>query len=106
MGDIFNAVAAIYGYKTLKSLFEANSGLIFILAALLCVCLLFWKLLDRQFPRGGRDPVKTWIFKAVIVFGISAFVFVCAFTVFYEKKKLEESRLRQPAFSEIIQRYS
>ena len=97
MGDIFSAIASIYGYSTLKGLFEANAGLIFILAALLCVCLLFWKLLDRQFPRSGRDPVKTWIFKAVIVFGISAFVFVCGFTVFYEKKKLEESRRLSPA---------
>ena len=99
MGDIFTGIAAIYGYNTLKGLFLANSGLIFILAALLCVCLLFWKLLDRQMPRGGRDPVKTWIFKTIIAFGISAFIFVCAFTIFYEKKKLENGRLLSPAFN-------
>ena len=101
MSDIFSAMASIYGYNTLKGLFEANAGLIFILAAFLCVCLLFWKLLDRQFPRSGREPVKTWIFKTIIIFGISAFIFMCAFTVFYEKKKLEESLLSTPAFSDI-----
>ena len=99
MGDIFGAIASIYGYNTLKSLFLANAGLIFILLALFCVCLLFWKLLDRQFPRSGRDPVKTWIFKTIIGFGISAFIFICAFTAFYEKKKLDNSQLFQPAFN-------
>lgn len=84
------ALAQFYGYRTLNSLVSANFGLIVVLVAFIIVALVFLRLLNRQFPRSGRQPVKTWIFKTTIVFFISAFVFICGFTVFYEKKKMEE----------------
>lgn len=90
-GDIAGAIAAIYGYKTINGLISANAGLLIVLAAFICVCLVFLRLLNRQFPSEGRQPVKSWIFKVVITFMICAFVFICGFTVFYEKKRAEES---------------
>ncbi len=89
MGGIAGAIASIYGYKTIGGLLAANSGLIIILIAFICVCLVFRRLLNRQFPSGTREPVKTWVFKAIIIFMICSFIFICAFTVFYEKKKLD-----------------
>jgi hypothetical protein len=83
------SIARIYGYKTLAGLVEANAGLLTILTALICVTLVFSRLLNRQFPTAGRQPVKTWIFKVTMIFFICAFVFVCGFTVFYEKKKMD-----------------
>jgi len=84
------SIAKIYGYKTLAGLVETNAGLLTILAALICVTLVFSRLLNRQFPVAGRQPVKTWIFKVTMIFFICAFVFVCGFTLFYEKKKADD----------------
>jgi len=89
MGGIAGAIASIYGYKTIGGLIAANSGLIIVLGAFICVCLVFRRLLNRQFPSGTRDPARTWVFKVTIIFLICSFTFICAFTVFYEKKKLE-----------------
>lgn len=89
MGSIAGAIASIYGYKTIGGLLSSNAGLIIILIAFICVCLVFRRLLNRQFPTGTRQPVKTWVFKAIIIFMIASFTFICAFTVFYEKKKLD-----------------
>lgn len=97
MGGIAGAIASIYGYKTIGGLLADNSGLIIILIAFICVCLVFRRLLNRQFPSGAREPVKTWVFKATIVFLICSFTFICVFTVFYEKKKLDaQSHLLTP----------
>lgn len=89
MSGIAGAIASIYGYKTIGGLLADNSGLIIILIAFIFVCLVFRRLLNRQFPTGAREPVKTWVFKATIIFLICSFTFICAFTVFYEKKKLD-----------------
>lgn len=95
MGDIFGAIAKLYGYKTLYNLITENAGLATILVAFIFVCLVFFKLLNRQFPIGGHQSVRAWIFKTIIIFMICAFVFICGFTVFYERKKLQEdSRVR------------
>ena len=90
MGDIFQALATWYGYKTLGGLIAANSGLIVVLIALICVTLVFVSMWKRQFATGPRNTFGRWLGKVTVIFFISAFVFVCVFTVFYEKKKLEE----------------
>ena len=89
IGKLAQAVVTWYGYKTLGGLLSENFGLIVVLLAFIAVALVFWRLLNRQFPRTGQ-PFKKWIFKTTMVFFICAFVFVCAFTVFYERKKAEE----------------
>jgi ABC-type Na+ efflux pump permease subunit len=96
MGDIAGALATWYGYKTIGGLFRENFGLIVILIAFIFVCLVFMRLLNRQFPAGGYGTARAWIFRTVIIFMISAFIFIGGFTIFYEKKKLEESSLVQP----------
>lgn len=83
------ALASMYGYKTIGGLISDNSGLIVILTAFIFVCLVFRVLLNRQFPSGAGQPAKVWIFKTTMIFFICAFIFVCGFTVFYEKKKLD-----------------
>jgi len=101
IGEIATALAAWYGYKTLGSLVAANSGLIVVLLAFLGACLVFSRMLNRKFPRAGQ-PVKTWVFKAIIVFMICAFTFICAFTLFYERKKYEERSDRGGIQAEIV----
>ena len=96
MGRIAQALATWYGYKTLGGLLEANFGLIVILAALICVTLVFIYMWKRQFATGPRNTFGQWLAKVTVVFFISAFVFVCAFTLFYEKKKMEEQSAAPP----------
>ena len=95
-GEIATSIAKFYGYRTVTTLISENSALIILLVAFVCVTLVFLRLSNHQFPRQGRDPVKTWIFKVMIVFMICAFIFIGGFTVFYEKKKLEGSGLNIP----------
>lgn len=94
LGRIATAAATVYGYKTIGGLITANSGLIIVLIAFIFVCLVFRRLLNRQFPSAGRQTTRAWIFKAIIVFMIASFVFICAFTVFYERKKMEISEMK------------
>lgn len=82
-----------YGYKSLYALLSANFGLVVILIAFMVVGAVFWRLQGRQFPTSGRQPVKTWIFKVTMIFFICGFIFISVFTIFYEKKKMEESRI-------------
>ncbi len=95
---IFVTIAKWYGYYTIGSLLKANFGLIILISAFIAVCLLLYRLVDRQFPRPGRDDFKRWVFKIIILFSISAFTFVAAFTVFYEVKKHAGNRYIQPAY--------
>lgn len=92
LAGIAQALAQYYGYKTISSLIGENFGLIMVMTAFVLVTLVFRRLLNRQFPKQGREPVKTWIFKTTTVFFICAFVFICVFTLFYEKKKLDKER--------------
>jgi hypothetical protein len=101
LGRIATAAATVYGYKTIGGLITANSGLIIVLIAFIFVSLVFRRLLNRQFPRAGRQPAKMWIFKAITVFMIASFVFICGFTVFYEKKKMETSYY-QPSINQSL----
>jgi hypothetical protein len=98
LGEIAHALATYYGYKTLGGLLSANSGLIIVLAAFICVTLVFLKILSRQYPGGNPPPFRQRLIKTTVVFFICAFIFVCGFTVFYEKKKAgEQSALVIPA---------
>ena len=95
---IFVTIAKWYGYYTIGSLLKANFGLIILISAFIVVCLLLYQLLDRQFPRPGRDDFKRWVFKIIILFSISAFIFIAAFTVFYEVRKSEKHSYIQSAY--------
>jgi len=96
--SVFTTIANWYGYYTIANLLKANFGLIVVLFALLAVCLLLYRLCDRQFPRPGRDSFKRWVFTTVIIFSISSFYMVVFFTIFYEVKKHAGSRHIQPAY--------
>ena len=89
LGKIAQAMATFYGYKTVGGLISENSGLITVLIALICVTLVFGRILNRQFPGGEPRPFMKWMLKTMVIFLICAFVFVCGFTLFYEKKKEE-----------------
>lgn len=97
IGETARALATWYGYRTIGGLLRENFGLIIILIAFIFVCLVFMRLLNRQFPSGGYGTARAWVFRTVIIFMISAFIFIGGFTIFYEKKKMEESRLQSPA---------
>lgn len=98
IGDIAQALATYYGYKTLGGLLSANSGLIVVLAALICVTLVFLKILSRQYPGGNPPPFRQRLIKTTVIFFICAFIFICGFTVFYERKKtVEKASLIIPA---------
>ena len=101
LGSIAQALATWYGYKTIGGLVAANFGLIVVLVGFLAVCLVFWKLLNRQFPQAGRRPFAAWVIRTTIVFFICAFVFLCGFTLFYEKQKLEAQSFDLTAFNSI-----
>ena len=85
-GEIATALATWYGYKTLAALVIPNFGLIVALMAFIFGCLVLIKVLNQQYPRIGRNPFKKWI----VFFVISSVFFIFAFTLFYEKKKLED----------------
>jgi len=103
MNSIAASLAKIYGYKTLGGLISANTGLIAVLTALICVTLVFRAILNRQYPRGGPQPFTRWLLKVSAVFFIAAFVFVAGFTVFHERKKEErQSRIAHPSYEQLI----
>lgn len=101
LDGLLESIAWIYGFKTIGGLIRENAGLIVILAAFIGVCVVFYRLFDRQFPSGAREPFKKWIFKITIVFFICAFVFVSGFTVFHEKKKAGDQSMISPAVYKI-----
>lgn len=93
-GDIAQAIALAYGYKTIGGLIADNSGLIVVLVAFIFLCLVFKAMFSRQFPSGGGQTFGRWIYKTAMIFMIAAFFFVCVFTLFYEKKKLDAQSYR------------
>lgn len=95
---LFTSVAQWYGYYTIGNLLKANFGLIVVICAFIVVCLLLYRLVDRQFPRPGRDNFKRWVFTVIILFSISAFTFVAAFTIFYEVRKADRDAYLQPVY--------
>ena len=93
-GEIATALASWYGYKTLYALVNPNFGLIVVLLVFVTACLLIRTTLNLTFPKtGGYHPIG----KAVIIyFVIPCVFFIFAFTLFYEKKKMDAAAGLQP----------
>jgi len=83
-------VAKLYGYYTITNLVKENFTLILVIGAFIGMCLVFFRLLNRTFPKPGREPFKRWAMKFVLIFISSSFVFIMLFSLFYEVRKSQE----------------
>lgn len=101
MEFIFTSIAKMYGYITLANLLKNNFGLIVILLAFLGLCLVLYRLLDRQFPKPGQDSVKRRLMVWLTVFLCSCFFCILLFTVFYEKKRLDDESFN-PSVNKVV----
>ncbi len=101
-GEIATAFATWYGYKTLYALVEPNFGLIVVLLVFIAACLLIRTTLNLTYPKtGGDHPIRKGV---IFYFIIPSVFFIFAFTLFYEKKKLDAAAagLNPPAITSLI----
>ena len=92
MEMLFTWVAKLYGYYTITNLLKENLILVLVIGAFIAVCLAVYRVMDRQFPKPGQDPLKSFCMKFTIIFLASAFSFVMLFSVFYEVRKVQKEQ--------------
>ena len=101
--EIFTSLAKWYGYKTMYNLITENALILTLMVAFIFACLVFFRVLDKQYPLGGHKSVQAWLAKTITIFVICSFVFIAGAAIFIEKKKLQEdARIINPAVSYYI----
>lgn len=98
-GEIFSAIALWYGYRSIYILLSENFGLVVILAALLGICLVYYQGLKNQIVRGPTQVLRIRVFNVIVISSICGFLILVGFTVFYERKKMQNNAYLLPVSS-------
>jgi len=96
-GEVFNAIALWYGYRSIYLLLSENFGLVVILIALVVICLVFYQGQKNQIVRGPTQRLRIRVFHTIVIFLICAFIFIAGFTLWYERKNMEKAGYQLPA---------